>query len=95
MPHHDRRNPTLSMTARRSAVIGALSALAISGCATPDSKHVERAGLGTNFQERGLGKVRPDGAGASAELPMISQALPLVRLNARESCRQKMLAPAI
>ena len=69
MPLHARRNPILSFTANRSTTFVSLAALALAGCATPDSKHVKREELGADLQQRGLGNVRPAGTGATAQLP--------------------------
>jgi len=46
-----------------------LAALALAGCATPESKQLERGALGAKLREHGVSGVRPSGAGASAQLP--------------------------
>ncbi|MSU48704.1 MAG: TolC family protein [Opitutus sp.] len=69
MLHHDRRKRAPIFLSRLTVAFVSLSALAISGCATPRSEHVERATLGAGLQQRGLGAVRSDGADTKAQLP--------------------------
>jgi outer membrane protein, heavy metal efflux system len=65
LPPHS-RNQTLKLTARAAGAVVAISALAILSCATPHTAHVDRDALGASLQQRGLGNVRPDAAGAGA-----------------------------